>query len=41
VVAGGLASVWSRRRRGPPGPRPAPIDPSLDARIDADLAGFE
>ncbi len=41
LVAGGLASLWSRRRRGPPEPEPPPIDPALSARIDADLAGFE
>ena len=41
VVAGALARAWSRSRRGPPGASAGPVDPALDARIDADLAGFE
>jgi cytochrome c-type biogenesis protein CcmH len=43
LVAGGLALAWSRGRRGPPAARgpDGAIDPAMDARIDADLAGFE
>ncbi|MGN6377374.1 MAG: cytochrome c-type biogenesis protein CcmH [Gaiellales bacterium] len=42
AVAGGLAVVWSRRRRaGPAAQAGGPVDPELDARIDSDLAGFE
>lgn len=42
AVAAGLVFAWSRVRGrgggGPPGPA---YDPALDARIDADLAGFD
>jgi cytochrome c-type biogenesis protein CcmH len=38
IVAATLATRW-RGRRGPP--PPPPVDPSLSARIDADMAGFE
>lgn len=42
VLAGGLALAWSRGRRGPPPAQSSgPLDAALDARIDADLAGFE
>ncbi len=43
LVAGGLALAWSRGRRGPPAPRASEqaLDAAMDARIDADLAGFE
>jgi cytochrome c-type biogenesis protein CcmH/NrfF len=41
AVAATLAWVWSRSRRGPPGGDAAGLDPAMDARIDADLAGFE
>lgn len=41
AVAGTLAWVWSRSRRGPPGGDAVALDPAMDARIDADLAGFE
>ncbi|HUZ83637.1 MAG TPA: cytochrome c-type biogenesis protein CcmH [Gaiellales bacterium] len=42
LVAGGLVRAWSRGHGGGPDPpgRPA-VDPALDARIDADLAGFD
>ena len=42
-VAGGLAVMWSRSRRGPPGQGGGggPIDPALEKRIDADLAALE
>ena len=38
IVAAVLASRW-RGRRGPP--PPPPVDPTLSARIDADMARFE
>ena len=42
ALAAALAVVWSRRRRAGPGAQPAgPVDPDMDARIDADMARFE
>jgi cytochrome c-type biogenesis protein CcmH len=38
IVAAVLATRW-RGRRGPP--PPPPVDPTLSARIDADMARFE
>ena len=38
VVVGVLAWRWSRRRRDEPKP---PLDPELERRLDAELAGFE
>jgi cytochrome c-type biogenesis protein CcmH len=42
ALAAALAVVWSRRRRAGPAVQPAAaVDPEMDARIDADMAGFE
>ncbi len=42
AVAIGLTMAWSRHRRGPPGgSSDAGLDPELERRIDADLAGYE
>ena len=43
AVVGGLAVMWSRSRRGPPGEGGGggDIDPALERRIDADLAALE
>jgi cytochrome c-type biogenesis protein CcmH len=44
LVVTWLAVVWSRSRRGPPSPGGkggGPLDPALESRIDADLAGWE
>ncbi len=43
AVVGGLALMWSRSRRGPPGEGGGggDIDPALERRIDADLAALE
>ncbi len=40
-VAGGLVLAWSRSRGGPGGPAAPGVDSELDARIDAELAGFD
>jgi cytochrome c-type biogenesis protein CcmH len=41
LVAAVLVYTWSRSRPGGRGRPPGATDPSLDARIDADLAGFD
>jgi cytochrome c-type biogenesis protein CcmH len=43
VAVGGLAWRWSRDRGdGPPPPdEPEPVDPELERRLDAELAGYE
>ena len=42
AVAAALAVVWSRRRRaGPAAQSAVPVDPAMDARIDADMSRFE